>query len=82
MAQRQPSGGTEGWLFRLIDSNVPSPRYFVAGLPLVDEARQLLQAHPDVGDDTIEVVGRVSVPNMIAFEVGAGEIKQIDTPYP
>jgi hypothetical protein len=39
MAQRQPSGGTEGWLFRLIDSNVPSPRYFVAGLPLVDEAR-------------------------------------------
>jgi len=51
------------------DSNVASPRYFLAGLPLVDEARQLLQAHPDIGDDTIEVVGHVSVLSMSEFEV-------------
>ena len=72
MAEWQPDDGTEGWLFRVTDSNVPSPRYFVAGLPLVDEARH----------DTIEVVGHVSVHSMSEFEVSAGEVKQIDTPYP
>ena len=74
MTDWQPGGGTKGWLFRVIDPNVPSPRYFVAGLPSVDEARLLLQAHPDVGDDTIEAVGPVSVPSMTEFEVGAGDV--------
>jgi CRP-like cAMP-binding protein len=37
----------EGWLFRIIDPLVASPRYFVAGLPVLEDARQLLQAHPD-----------------------------------
>ena len=69
MAEWQPDGGTEGWLFRVTDPNVASPRYFLAGLPLVDEARQLLQAHPDIGDDTIEVAGHVSVLSMSEFEV-------------
>jgi hypothetical protein len=72
----------EGWLFRVIDPNVPSPRYFVAGAPAVEEARQLVQAHPDVGGDKIESVGPVSVSNMLEFEVGAGEVKEIDAPYP
>jgi hypothetical protein len=62
--------------------NVPSPRYFVAGSPAVEGARQLLQAHPDVGGDQIEAVGPVSVSNMLEFGVGAGEVKEIDTPYP
>jgi hypothetical protein len=72
----------EGWLFRIIDPLVASPRYFVAGSPAVEDARQLLQAHPDVGDDKIEAVGPVNASSMTEFEVGAGEVKQIDAPYP
>ena len=72
----------EGWLFRIIDPLVASPRYFVAGLPVLEDARQLLKAHPDVGDDKIEAVGPVNAPSMTEFEVGAGEVKQIDAPYP
>jgi hypothetical protein len=33
-------------------------------------------------DDKIEAVGPVSIPNMRVFDVTAGEVKQIDTPYP
>jgi hypothetical protein len=72
----------EGWLFRVVDPNPPSPRYFVAGSPAVEDARQLLRAHPDVDDgEKVEAVGPVSVSNMLEFEVGAGEAKEIDTPY-
>lgn len=82
MAFRETDDQLEGWLFRVIDPNVPSRRYFVAGSPDLEEARQLLQAHPGVSYDEIEAVGRVSVANMLAFEVGAGEVRQIGTPYP
>jgi hypothetical protein len=82
MASQQTGSDAEGWLFRVVDPNVPSPRYFVAGSPAVEDARQLLQAHPDVGGDEIEAVGPVSVSNMLEFEVGAGEVKVIDAPYP
>jgi len=34
-----------------------------------------------VGYDKIEAVGAVSVPNIPAFEMDAGEVKQIGTPY-
>jgi hypothetical protein len=78
----QSGNDTRGWLFRVIDPNVPSPRYFVTGSPVVEEARQLLIAHPDVGDDKVEAVGPVSASNMLEFEVGAGEVKEIDAPYP
>jgi hypothetical protein len=55
----------------------------VAGSPAVEDARQLLQGHPDVDDDDkVEAVGPVSVSNMLEFEVGAGEVKEIDAPYP
>jgi hypothetical protein len=82
MMYSQTGHGTDGWLFRVVDPNVRSPRYFVAGSPAVEDARQLLQAHPDVGDDEIEAVAPVSVSNMLEFEVGAGEVKEIDAPYP
>jgi len=71
-----------GWLFRVINPIVPPRRYFVVGLSVLEDARQLLQAHPDVGDDTIAAVGPVSIANMLEFEVGLEEVKQIDTPYP
>jgi hypothetical protein len=78
-----PSGEyAEGWLFRVTDPNVPLPRYFAAGSPAVEDARQLLLTHPDVGDDEIEAVGPVNIPDMVQFEVGAGEVKEIDAPYP
>jgi hypothetical protein len=82
MARGQSSKHTEGWLFRVLDPIVPSRRYFVVGLAVLEEARQLLQAHPDVGDNKIEAVSPVSIPNMRVFKVSAGEVKQIDTPYP
>jgi hypothetical protein len=63
------------------DNNSPwPPRYFVAGSSVQEDALQLVQSHPDVGDDTIEAVGRVSAANMIEFEVDVGEAKQIDAP--
>jgi hypothetical protein len=34
----------------------------------------------DVRDDEIEALGPVSVSNMLEFEVGAGEVKEIDAP--
>jgi hypothetical protein len=55
---------------------------FVVGVAVLEDARQLLQAYPDVGHDKIEAVGPVSIPNMRVFEVRPGEVKQIDTPYP
>jgi hypothetical protein len=82
MARRQSSDHTEGWLFRVINPMLPSRRYFVVGVAALEDARQLLQAYPDVGDDKIEAVGPVSIPNMLVFDVNAGEVKQIDTPYP
>jgi hypothetical protein len=81
MGYSQSDNETEGWLFRAMDPNVPSPRYFVVGLPAVEEARQLLQEQPDIAGDKIEAVGPVSVSNMLEFEVGAREIKEIDAPY-
>jgi hypothetical protein len=54
----------------------------VLGLAVVEEARQLLRAHLDVGDNKIEAVSPVTIPNMRVFKVRAGEVKQIDTPYP
>jgi hypothetical protein len=47
---------------------------------LMEDALRLVQSHPDVGDDTVEAVGRVSAANMMEFEVDAGEAKQIDAP--
>jgi hypothetical protein len=82
MARRRSSDHTEGWLFRVINPMLPSRRYFVVGVAVLEDARQLLQAHPDVGDDKIEAVGPVGIPNMLVFEVRSGEVKQIDTPYP
>jgi hypothetical protein len=82
MARRHSSDQTEGWLFRVINPMLPSRRYFVVGADALEVARQLLQAHLDVGDDDIEVVGPVSIANMLVFEVGSREVKQIDTPYP
>jgi hypothetical protein len=60
---------------------VPPPRYFVVGLAVLEEAHQSLQTHPDVGDDKVEAVAPVTIPNMLVFEVRSGEVKQIDTPY-
>jgi hypothetical protein len=82
MVDSQSGHDTDGWLFRVVDPDVPSPRYFVAGAAAVEEARQLLQAHPAVGGDEIEAVGPVIVSDMLEFEVGAGEVKEIDAPYP
>jgi hypothetical protein len=82
MASRRSSEDTGEWLFRVISPMLPSRRYFVVGVAELEDARQLLQAHPDAGDDKIEAVGPVSIPNMLVFEVHAGEVKQIDTPYP
>jgi hypothetical protein len=83
MAYQQTGTDAEGWLFRVIDPNVPSPRYFVVGSPAVEDARQLLQGHPDVDDDDkVEAVGPVSASDMLEFEVGGGEVKEIDAPYP
>jgi hypothetical protein len=70
MGYSQSGHDTDGWLFRVVDPNVPSPRYFVAGAPAVEDARQLLLTHPDVGDDKIEAVGPVNIPDMVQFEVG------------
>jgi hypothetical protein len=82
MAPRRSSDDTGGWLFRVINPMLPSRRYFVVGVAVLEDARKLLQAEPDIGDDKIEAVGPVSIPNMLVFEVNAGEVKQIDTPYP
>jgi hypothetical protein len=81
MGRRQSSDHTEGWLFRVINPIVPPPRYFVVGLAVLEEAHQSLQTHPDVGDDKVEAVGPVTIPNMLVFEVRSGAVKQIDTPY-
>ena len=59
MARRQSSDHTEGWLFRVINPMLPSRRYFVVGVAVFEDARQLLQAHPDLEDDKIEAVGPV-----------------------
>jgi hypothetical protein len=81
MADRPPHDSTHGWLFRAVPRNAPwPPRYFVAGSAELEDARRLVQSHPQVGDDTVEAVGHVSTANMIEFEVGAGEVKQIDAP--
>ena len=81
MADKPPSDSVHGWLFRAVPRDAPwPPRYFVAGSAVQEDARQLVQSHPDVGDDTIEAVGRVSAANMIEFEVDVGEAKQIDAP--
>jgi hypothetical protein len=81
MADTLPSDSARGWLFRAVPRDAPwPPRYFVAGSTLLEDALQLVQSHPDVGDDTVEAVGRVSAANMIEFEVDAGEAKQIDAP--
>jgi hypothetical protein len=82
MAGEHPTESTEGWLFRATNRGAPAPRYFVVGSTAYEKARQLVEAHPDVGGDQIEMVGPVTVPNMMRFEVGAGEVKQIDAPYP
>jgi hypothetical protein len=66
---RKSADHTEGWLFRVIDPNVPQRRYFVVGSAVLEDARQLLQAHPDVDENKIEAVGPVSVPNMLKFKV-------------
>jgi hypothetical protein len=79
---RESSNHTEGWLFRVIDSIAPSRRYFVVGSAVLEDARQLLHAHPDAGEDQTEAVGPVSVPNMLKFKVRRGQVKQIHTPYP
>jgi hypothetical protein len=81
MANTLPNDNAHGWLFRAVPRNSPwPPRYFVAGSSVQEDALQLVQSHPDVGDDTIEAVGRVSAANMIEFEVDVGEAKQIDAP--
>jgi hypothetical protein len=81
MADRPPNDSAHGWLFRAVPRNAPwPPRYFVAGSSVLEDARQLVQAHPEVGEDTVEAVGHVSKANMIEFEVGTGEVKQIDAP--
>ena len=64
------SDSAHGWLFRAVPRNGPwPPRYFVAGSSALEEVRQLVQSHPEVGDNTIEAVGHVSTANMIEFEV-------------
>jgi hypothetical protein len=50
-----------------------SPRYFVVGSPVLEDAWQLLRAHSDVGDDKIEAAAPASIPNKLAFEINVGE---------
>jgi hypothetical protein len=76
-APRLSSDDTGGWLFQVINPMLPSTALFRSRRGSED-ARQLLQAHPDVGDDKIEAVGPVSIPNMLVFDVKAGEVQQID----
>ena len=71
---------TEGWLFRVITRGASLPRYFIVGAGEREKAQLLVEAEPDVRGDRVEVVGRVSVLNMMQFEVRAGEVKQVDAP--
>ena len=80
MANEQP-GLTEGWMFRVIDPNYRTPRYFVAGNPIEQQARTLVLDHPDVQGDEVEMVGPVSTPDMTVFDLQPGDVKQIDAPY-
>jgi hypothetical protein len=81
MVDKSPNESAHGWLFRAVPRKLPlPPRYFVAGSSVLEEARLLVQSHPEVGDDAVEAIGRVSAANMIEFEVGTEEVRQIDAP--
>jgi hypothetical protein len=80
MTDERPQSSTEGWMFRVIDPNYPDPRYFVAGHSVEDQALLLVEDHPDVQGDRIEVVGPLSVSSTTFLELRPGDVRRIDAP--
>ncbi len=82
MAEQGSENEIGGWLFRVITPGVSlPPRYFVAGVPGLEQAQQLVEVHPDVQGDHVVAIEHVSMTNIAEFDLRPGEIKQIDAPY-
>jgi hypothetical protein len=68
-----------GWLARVTTPGL-GPHWFVAAIVNRQEAAAEIRDHPDVGRDHVEIVEKLTAPNMMGFDLRPGEVKQIDAP--
>jgi hypothetical protein len=78
-ARRRIFGRMSGWLVKVTpDKGKGVRRYFVVAAATAGEAETIIKNRRGVGDDHVEILCKIDIPNVMGFTLRRGEVRQID----